>query len=503
MSSSSKSANNVVVKKPLSPSEFNPNDVIYGKIMKNVEFNTKSLTTLIRGKTSATDKILVVARGCIIKSFKELTTDEAHVQSNKPPVKKYQIFLSINDESFIKMVQEYENALLDAALKHTQEWFETDFDMSDITGLSKSILSKHDKYGYGMGGILAYNFTCKSKTPDITDVSDLTVALAKGTKVDVCFNFNKVKFTKSNEFRPGAEVSQINIIEASSGENFVSNAITPEEYVPKKISLGQLETKTINEKDKLSGKYCKLLYNNETFRFVVTNMSGRIFKNVDKKTQVVSYSLSIRVTDKAFRTMLENVNKEIFDILLEKSETIYGGKKTERLLKSKYKSILSYNKTDEEKISKNQKPDYDPSVWVKIFYNEKEGFANKIVNNSTQKAITNLDEYTGKDITIASIEVYSRHVWIGDLTTVNFTLNKCSLSTENVEYAMDDVDDVDTEESNVVANSDDEDSTVQKKEDDDEEESVHEPTPEPEPERVPTPPPASAPAKRSTAKSRK
>ena len=142
---------------------------------------------------------------------------------------------------------------------------------------------------------------------------------------------------------------------------------------------------------------------------------------------------------------------------------------TAKMLKTSVKRLLSYNKTDLEKIAKGEKPSYDPSVWIKIYYSAEKGFDDKIVNVEGGKPIRNTDELINKDLNISSLEFYSRHIWFGPKgTSTNLTLGRCAVNYETTEYDMDDAtgdasgdenQDDDNNENNddeEVANSDDE-----------------------------------------------
>ena len=130
---------------------------------------------------------------------------------------------------------------------------------------------------------------------------------------------------------------------------------------------------------------------------------------------------------------------------------------SEKLLKTILKQLESYNKADQEKIKKGEKPTYEPSIWLKIFHTDETGFNGKIVNNETNKAITNTEDILNKDINISSIEFYSRHIWFGPKgTSINLTLNKCNVSYDVPVYDMD-MDDEDTKsEKNETEDSDSE-----------------------------------------------
>jgi hypothetical protein len=114
-----------------------------------------------------------------------------------------------------------------------------------------------------------------------------------------------------------------------------------------------------------------------------------------------------------------------------------------KIIKKDFKPIVSYSKADLEKIKKGEKPQWDPSIWFKIYHSEEKGFDGKIVNTDTTKPIENTDELVAiKELNIESLEVYNKHIWIGAKgISVNFTLNKCEVSLDVApSYDMDFID---------------------------------------------------------------
>ncbi len=432
-----KSAQKKVIK-PLNASEFDPENVRISNVKNNTEIGTKWVDTTYARAPGSEDKMLIVARGCVVKTFKKMDNKDKNGKEytdkdGKPRKDKFQIFMGLKDDKFIEMVKNYEAYLLQKATENSTAWFDTEYTEEEIKEqeMMKPLLSEHEKYGCAIGGILARDFTCKSKTEDVPDVSDLIVALGKGTIIDVCFCFNKVKLS-AGKYSIGVEITQINITGVSTGGDYQAFAIEPASYETGKVSLTDIQQ---HEK---GGKFCKVLYDEKPLRFRLTGVVGRIFKF--EKEGPVSYSMSIRLSDATLRKMIEGINTEIFDILATKSKEYYGAKKTPKLLKSLVKALYSYNKTDQEKINKGEKPSFDPSIWIKIFHNDEKGFDGKITNLENGKPIINTEDLIGKDLNISSIEAYSRHIWFGPKgTSINLTLNKCAVSYETTEYDMDDV----------------------------------------------------------------
>jgi hypothetical protein len=432
-----KSAPVAKVIKPLNPVEFDSSKLIFGNVITNTEIGNKYCKiTYGNANVNINDnKFLVVARGCIVKTFKKLDNKDKDGKIIKGKKDKYQIFMGLKDEKFITMINDLDKYLITQGIEYSEKWFDEKMELEECTDMLKATLSNHEKYGYAIGSILGNDFVCKSNTPDVPDVSNLELALEKNTVVDVCFNINKVKLGVG-KYNLGFEINQLNIksIGGSNGEQYESNALKPEDY-----TSGNLTLSPIQQHDK-GGKFCELLYQDKKLRIRLANITGRIFKY--EKDDTVSYSMSIRLTDENLRNMIEGIDKEILTMLMANSKDYYGSKKTEKLLKAILKPLLSYNKTDQEKIKKGEKPQYDPSIWIKIWHSSDKGFDGKIINSTSTKPITNTEDIINKDLNISNIEIYSRHIWFGPKgTSINLTLNKCAISYDAPVYDMDDIED--------------------------------------------------------------
>jgi len=454
---STKMSTKRIVIKPLSPNEVNLDHVNFSSVRNNTEMKSKWVDmTYSRGDidsvsaSSNKDKLLVKASGCVIKTFKKVeftNKDGSKVEEktagdkSKPRRDKYTVFMSVKDETFIEFIKNFESHLIKVGAENSKAWLDKDYTDEDTKDMIKPTFAVNpkypvEKYGYSMGSGLSHDFLCKSKTDLVPNVSDLNVALVKNNIIDVCFYFNRVKLG-SGEYRLGMEIAQINIVGVSE-DSSSGKGLTPEEFESGKITL------TEQEKHEKGGKFCKIKYDNQALRIHLDNVVGRIFR-FDKEG--ISYNLSIRLTDPRFRKMIEGINAETFKILVDKSTEYFGKKQTAKILSAKVKSIVSYNKADQEKIDKGEKPTYDPSVWIKIYYSAEKGVDGKIINADTGKPIQNIDDIINKDITISSLDFYSRHIWFGPKgTSVNFTVGKCAITYETTEYDMDAVESDEDEE---------------------------------------------------------
>lgn len=421
--------------KPLLSNDFDEKNVSFSNVITNTEIGNKYCKITYNTSTSNDKKLLIVVRGCIVKTFKKLDNKDKDGKIIKSKKDKYQIFMGLKDENFINMITKFEKYLIKQGVENSEKWFDETMEEEECTDMFKPTLTNHEKYGYAIGGILSNDFVCKSTTSDIPDVSNLEVALEKNTVIDVCICINKLKLGVG-KYSLGFEINQINIKSVGNNVQYESNAVTPETFHAEKLVLG-----AVQQHDK-GGKFCELMYDDKKLRIKLSNIVGRIFKF--EKDDTVSYSMSIRLTDELLNTMIQDIDKTILSTLLANSKDYYGSKKTEKLLKAILKPLVSYNKADQEKIKKGEKPTYEPSIWIKIWHSEEKGFDGKIFNATNNKAITNTEDVLNKDINISSIEFYSRHIWFGPKgTSINLTLNKCGVSYDTPVYDMDDMDDID------------------------------------------------------------
>jgi hypothetical protein len=421
--------------KPLLSNDFDEKNVSFSNVITNTEIGNKYCKITYNTSTSNDKKLLIVVRGCTVKTFKKLDNKDKDGKIIKSKKDKYQIFMGLKDENFINMITKFEKYLIKQGVENSEKWFDETMEEEECTDMFKPTLTNHEKYGYAIGGILSNDFVCKSTTSDIPDVSNLEVALEKNTVIDVCICINKLKLGVG-KYSLGFEINQINIKSVGNNVQYESNAVTPETFHAEKLVLG-----AVQQHDK-GGKFCELMYDDKKLRIKLSNIVGRIFKF--EKDDTVSYSMSIRLTDELLNTMIQDIDKTILSTLLANSKDYYGSKKTEKLLKAILKPLVSYNKADQEKIKKGEKPTYEPSIWIKIWHSEEKGFDGKIFNATNNKPITNTEDVLNKDINISSIEFYSRHIWFGPKgTSINLTLNKCGVSYDTPVYDMDDMDDID------------------------------------------------------------
>ena len=416
--------------------DFNPENVNFGTIYTD-QYDNRSIKTTYNNKD-----FYMIAQGCSIVSFK--------LEDNG----KYKIYVNITDENFINAVKSYDDSLIIYGAKNSKLFFDDEMTESECIELFKpKTLQYHEKYKYSISSYLKKkDFICKSKTEDVSDVSDLSVALQKGNIVDICFDFMKIKLGQ-NKYSVGIEIKQINIISASDVSSYKSNAISPEEFNIAKLSLSEIETL---EK---GNKKSQILYGEDDstkpLRIKFENIKGRLFANKQPGDEKTSYSLNVRLNDPANRQMFDDINDESLKQIIQLScKGLDAGKSAlkSKLIKKEFKPIVSYSKADQEKIKKGEKPQWDPSIWFKIYHSDEKGFDGKITNTDNKKPIENTEELLAiKELNIKNLEIYNKHIWIGGKgISVNFTLNKCEVSLDVApSYDMDfiDEDDSDTKKS--------------------------------------------------------
>jgi hypothetical protein len=455
--------------KPLNPSEFNATNVEFSNVITNTDYGTKSVNVSYINTDTKEKQLRVAVRGCVIKTFGKVVSkdDDKKSKSDKYKREKYQVFMAIKDENFIKMIQSFDEFLVSSAVENSKEWLGDEMNESECRDMLKSTLPRNEKYGsYALSAILSTDFTCKSKTDDVPDVSDLSVALAKNTVIDVCVIITKVKLS-AVDYRVGMEISQINIISVGAEGDYVSNAITPESYEKGQIKLSE------RKQHEKGGRFCKVNYADKGLRIRLENIAGRIIKF--EKEDTVNYSIRINLSNPITRKMFEDIDQEIFDLILANSKELYdsNSKKTAKQLKNILKPLVSFSKEDQEKIKNGKKPDFEPSIWIKLYYSDDKGFDGKITNLETSLPFDKTEDIINKDVNIANIEFYSRHVWFGPKgTSTNLTLNKCEITYDVPIYDMDDAPDNASENASESDNEDN-DEDVEEAEEEKEEEPAN------------------------------
>ena len=453
MSSTKKIASKVF--KPLNPTEFDSTNVKFSPVKNNTEIRSKWVDTTYEGCKDG--KFYVTARGCVIKSFTKQQPNPKYndkPSGDKPKKDKYTVWMGIKDTNFMNMIEKYDDFIISKSVENGLAWFGNEMTEEECRDLFKSVVSRHEKYGNSLSGVLSREFSWESKIEEVSNSTPLEEAFQKHSVVDVVLAFNSVKFA-TDKYNLGVEIVRMNLVGTGGEGSYVSNSLTLNEFQPGKITLTE---KVAHEKSQ-GGRYCKVLYDERPLRIRLTEVEGRVFEF--KKEDTTSYSISIRLNDKKLREMVESIDNEVLAILLENSEKYLDGKKKATaisILKKNggYKNLCSFSKKDAELIKEKKEPANPPSLWIKIYYDTTKGFDNKIINADTGKPISTPAEIINKDVSISEIEVYSRHLWFGKTYSVNLTLNRASISYNAPVFDMGDDDGDSATGTEEAYNSDDE-----------------------------------------------
>lgn len=108
------------------------------------------------------------------------------------------------------------------------------------------------------------------------------------------------------------------------------------------------------------------------------------------------------------------------------------------ILKKMYNGYPTYGKEDMKLIKAGEDPKYQPTLWLKVYYNPTNGGLNeKFTNGSTEKLIADPDSLCGKDLSFRELTIYNKHIWFGSNTSTNFTISNAVVDFEVESYDMD------------------------------------------------------------------
>jgi hypothetical protein len=195
MSTTTDKKSTAKVIKPLKPTEFNPESVVYSSLNVNNEAGSKWVNTTYDRPEDKNKQFLVVVKNCKIISYKKLEAKTkadkpaAAVQKegSKPRKDKYQLFVNLKDMQFIEFLEKYEDNLVEVAQKNSKQWFGCEMSIEDgIKNMLRKATSKHETYGYSLSSMLSNDCTCDSKVEEVTDCSNLDTVLIKNTIVNHC-----------------------------------------------------------------------------------------------------------------------------------------------------------------------------------------------------------------------------------------------------------------------------------------------------------------------------
>lgn len=412
---------------PLTKDTLDIDSIKFGPIRINKEYNTRNSPVSYSGDGAPNNKLAIIIKGCQV-----ITVRPADEKNNSPS-----IYVNIHDAEFIDIMHQIEQCMVDYATSHNEQWFDNkDLERDDIEEMLKPMVTHNEKYKSHNANINL------AKTVKIFDGANQLEGsavdlLRKNQLVDICIEITNAKPAKKT-LKLGHNAVKLKIVGESEGSVATPNHLDPETFDPSNIKLTKKDT------HEMGGSFSKLQYDGSSPNFKMTNVTGFMFKNENKETKdgtetvKISYSLSIRLDNEKYRNMFEKLNKSIYTELQTRSIEFWGGKKmkSDAMMKNVYKPIISYNQEDTKKIEAGQAPQYPPSIWIKVYFSEKDQFAGRFVNSADGKKI-DMNNYIRKPFNISELTFYSRHIWFGNVTTVNFTVNNCKIEDSTPDYDMD------------------------------------------------------------------
>lgn len=420
--------------KPLDPTEFNDKKTKFSDV-KITKDGSKYIYTDYDNK-----QFLVVIRGCKILSF----------------IEGKNLFVQLSDPNAIEMIRKYEQNLVNKCISDSVTWFGEQYNEEESNNALKSIILSNANFpdSYTLSLPLSDKFLVKSKIADIADNDDIDIKtkLAKFNLIDVCVNFKSLKINKV-EFNIIVECNQANITGIGKTGEYKTNSILPQNYVSGKITLSKLITKNYEGKNgqpDINTKTADVLYDKNKLRCTFKDINSRIFKFIkDGNEDSTSYSLSLRLPKGSDEyKMFESIYDETFKILStgDNCKEYYDKKLTSKQLKGFVKTIITYNKIDQEKLKKGEEPTNSPSIYFKVLFDKKQlgkgnKFYGKFMNDVDKKPIDNIDELLGKDLNITTLEAYCKGVSFHSKgTSIIFVVDKCYINFDVPVYDMDSVD---------------------------------------------------------------
>lgn len=415
-------------------------------------------------------KFMVKIKGCQVIKVNEPDASLPGVSGN------YSLFLAVHDENIANFANLLNERIREIGLERFDDWFPGYLDnLDDDTDKKKdkketkaqkeerenelrkdaidTLISPFIKSSDMTFGVVINAFTKHTNTQYFQEINpnyasaDNTKRYPKGTVVDLCIEFDRIKFSNT-KIRPNLRLIQIVAYDIKEIEIPNSIYITPgEPWVPELLKLKDTITN-----HKKGGKFFNVLYDNKPVKFKLCNLSGVIVSNADMKSLEdptktnrelgkTSYTLAINVPSEntEFLSLLTTVNDRLFAELCEANKKLKILFPT--LIKKMYKKIFNYGKKDLEAIAAGQKPRYDQVFYVKLYYNpenaENPFGSNKFINSETNELVKDIETIISHRITIVEANIYIRHMWIAaNSISTNFTLSKLIFSDTVQSYGL-------------------------------------------------------------------
>jgi len=417
----------------LMATDLDVDNVEFGSLNKynynigGVSKEAKSVPLIYRSDGVRMRKFMVCIRNCVLKK----------VHTPKSANDGYSLFLSCEDTNFVDFVTSLEEKLPSLVEENSIDWYDEEYTLEECQSLFSSMLISND-----MG--VSFSSPCDRRNfkyefvvdapEEFDETTPLEDVLKKNYRADVLLELRHVGLGVQS-YKVKSYIHQVNVI-ALTTPKAASNATNVSSFNGDLVSITPLETST-NPVTNMPQKTCKISYNGKPyFNLKMENVSGRMFRQEDTNGKV-SYSVALRMDDE-HKELFSGVSNTVFNTLKKKSKDYYGKPMTAPLLKKMYNGYPTYGKEDMKLIKAGEDPKYQPTLWLKVYYNPTNGGLNeKFTNGSTEKLITDPDSLCGKDLSFRELTVYNKHIWFGSNTSTNFTISNAVVDFEVESYDMD------------------------------------------------------------------
>ena len=428
--------------KPIEHTNFDNSKLMFGSVRTWTGRNNyvgKSVNTTYNG-TSYANIFSIKLRAKVLSVYHKSREETPSEQE------KARLYLHFAHEESVEFIKNIEASVIENA-KENLEWFNNIDDSDEVEENIKSIMRYKPEYNtYNAYIDVSYDTKRSQVNGKIRDArvensgyrtatfDVLNESLPKGTVVDLCISIRSLSIDVDNdEFQLKPNIETINIVgfEESGGS---VDGIMPSAFDISKVSLGEVEKHPIG-----GTKYCRVNYNDKTFRGTIKNTTGRIFKK-EHDDGKVTYSMNVDLNSEDIQAMYGQLSDKVYETLVNNSQTYYEKKVSDKKLSKLYTPFGGYGKSDRELIQNGEQPKYGKSLFIKLYYDADNGFGNKFKDMRTGEFVNGDEELVGNTMQIESVTFYNKHVWFGKTTTVSFSLDSCNYtSEENISYDMDSV----------------------------------------------------------------
>lgn len=387
----------------------------------------KSVPLVYRNDGVRMRKFMVCVRNCVLKK----------VHTPKTQNDGYSLFVSCENTEFVDFVTNLEEKLPSLVEENSADWYDEEYTLEECQSLFGSMLITNDM-GVSFSSPcdrrnFKYNFVVDAPE-EHDETTPLEDVLKKNYRVDILLELRHIGLGIQN-YKIKSYIHQVNVVGLTSPKG-VSTATTVDSFNGELVDITQLETST-NPVTNMPQKTCKISYDSKPyFNLRMENVSGRMFRQEDASGKV-SYSVALRM-DEDTNSVFSSISNTVFNTLKKKAKEYYGKPMTSAILKKLYSSYPTYGKEDQKLIKAGEQPQYQPTLWLKVYYNPTNGGLNdKFTNGAIDKLITDPDTLCGRDLTFSELTIYNKHIWFGANTSTNFTVSNAVVDFEVESYDMD------------------------------------------------------------------